>query len=150
MAASKRLTTSPAPEFSQYQWLDAPIVEFTARDGVKVPARLFKPANFKKGGPGVIFVHGAGYLQNVDQKWSTYYHEYMFDHILMERGFTVIDVDYRGSAGYGRDWRTAIYEHMGGKDLDDIVDAAKYWRRNMASTPRRSGPSAAVTADLSP
>ena len=49
----------------------------------------------------------------------------MFHHILMERGFTVIDVDYRGSAGYGRDWRTAIYEHMGGKDLDDIVDAAQ-------------------------
>jgi dipeptidyl aminopeptidase/acylaminoacyl peptidase len=121
-----RVTTSPAPEFSQFKWLDVPIVMVTARDGVKVPARLFKPAGFKKGGPGVIFVHGSGYLQNVDHKWSTYYHEYMFDHILMERGFTVIDVDYRGSAGYGRDWRTAIYEHMGGKDLDDIVDAAKY------------------------
>src|ERR1039458_5057575 len=50
-------------------------------------------------------------------QWSSsYYHEYLFDHILMERGFTVIDVDYRGSAGYGRDWRTAVYEHMGGKD----------------------------------
>ena len=57
---------------------------------------------------------------------DSYYHEYMFDHILMDRGFLVIDVDYRGSAGYGRDWRTAIYEHMGGKDLDDIIDAAKY------------------------
>jgi len=123
----KRLTTSPTPEFSQYPWLDVPIVDFTARDGVKVPARLFKPANFKRGGPGVVFVHGSGYLQNVDRWWSSnYYREYMFDHILMERGFTVIDVDYRGSAGYGRDWRTAIYEHMGGKDLDDIVDAAKY------------------------
>jgi dipeptidyl aminopeptidase/acylaminoacyl peptidase len=125
-APATRITTSPAPEFSQYKWIDPPIVMFTARDGVKVPARLFKPANFRRGGPGVVFVHGSGYLQNVDHKWSTYYHEYMFDHILMERGFTVIDVDYRGSAGYGRDWRTAIYEHMGGKDLDDIVDAAKY------------------------
>ena len=125
-SAATKITTSPAPEFSQYKWLDAPIVIVPARDGVKVPARLFKPANVKKGGPGVVFVHGSGYLQNVDHKWSTYYHEYMFDHILMERGFTVIDVDYRGSAGYGRDWRTAIYEHMGGKDLDDIVDAAKY------------------------
>jgi len=123
----KRLTTSPTPEFSQFPWLDVPIIEFTARDGVKVPARLFKPANFKRGGPGVVFVHGSGYLQNVDRWWSSnYYREYMFDHILMERGFTVIDVDYRGSAGYGRDWRTAIYQHMGGKDLDDIVDAAKY------------------------
>jgi dipeptidyl aminopeptidase/acylaminoacyl peptidase len=123
---SKKLTTSPAAEFFDYPWQDAPIVAFTARDGVKVPARLFKPAGARRGGPGVVFVHGAGYLQNVDHKWSTYYHEYMFHHILMERGFTVIDVDYRGSAGYGRDWRTAIYEHMGGKDLDDIVDAAKY------------------------
>ena len=120
MAESKKLTASPAAEFWQYPWMDVPIVTYTARDGVKVPARLFKPANFRRGGPAVIFVHGAGYLQNVDRKWSTYYHEYMFDHILMERGFLVIDPDYRGSAGYGRDWRTAIYEHMGGKDLDDI------------------------------
>ena len=126
-APQKRITTSPAPEFSQYSWLDVPIITFAARDNVKVPARLFKPANFKKGGPAVVFVHGAGYLQNVDKWWSSsYYHEYMFDHILMERGFLVIDVDYRGSAGYGRDWRTAIYEHMGGKDLDDAVDAARY------------------------
>jgi dipeptidyl aminopeptidase/acylaminoacyl peptidase len=134
-----RVTTSPAPEFSQYKWLDVPIVMVPARDGVKVPARLFKPANFKKGGPGVIFVHGSGYLQNVDHKWSSYYHEYMFDHILMARGFTVIDVDYRGSAGYGRDWRTAVYEHMGGKDLDDIVDAAKYLAAEQGVDPRKIG-----------
>ncbi len=126
-ADAKRLTTSPASDFGQYLWRDAPIVSFTARDGVKVPARLFKPENFRRGGPGVVFIHGAGYLQNVDLKWSTsYYREYMFHHVLMEHGFVVIDVDYRGSAGYGRDWRTAIYRHMGGKDLDDIVDAARY------------------------
>jgi dipeptidyl aminopeptidase/acylaminoacyl peptidase len=138
-AAATRVTTSPAPEFSQFPWLDVPIVMVPARDGVKVPARLFKPANFKKGGPGVIFVHGSGYLQNVDHKWSTYYHEYMFDHLLMARGFTVIDVDYRGSAGYGRDWRTAIYEHMGGKDLDDIVDAAKYLAAEHGVDPKKIG-----------
>ncbi len=140
MADAKRITTSPTAEFGQFAWLDVPIVEFTARDGVKVPARLFKPANFKKGGPAVVFVHGAGYLQNVDRWWSTsYYHEYMFDHILMERGFLVIDVDYRGSAGYGRDWRTAIYEHMGGKDLDDITDAAKYVVAEHGVDPKKIG-----------
>ncbi|HTX34044.1 MAG TPA: DPP IV N-terminal domain-containing protein, partial [Bryobacteraceae bacterium] len=87
LAESKKITSSPAPEFWQYPWLDVPIVTYTARDGAKVPARLFKPANFRRGGPAVIFVHGAGYLQNVDRKWSTYDHEYMFDHILMARGF---------------------------------------------------------------
>ena len=50
--ARKKVTTSPAPEFNQYPWLDAPIVMVPARDGVKVPARLFKPANFKQGRPG--------------------------------------------------------------------------------------------------
>jgi dipeptidyl aminopeptidase/acylaminoacyl peptidase len=136
---TRRLTNSPAPEFGQYAWQDAPIITFKARDGVRVPARLYKPANARPGGRGVVFVHGAGYLQNVDHKWSTYYHEYMFHHILMERGFTVIDVDYRGSAGYGRDWRTSIYEHMGGKDLDDIVDAAKYLASAQGIDPRKIG-----------
>ena len=135
----KRLTTSPSPEFAQYAWQDAPIVAVPARDGVKVPARMFKPANYRKGGPAVIFVHGAGYLQNVDHKWSTYYREYMFHHLLQERGFLVLDVDYRGSAGYGRDWRTAVYEHMGGKDLDDIVDAAKYAAAAHGTDPKRIG-----------
>jgi dipeptidyl aminopeptidase/acylaminoacyl peptidase len=140
LAEPRRLTTSPTPEFLSYPWLDVPIVTFTARDGVKVPARLFKPASAKRGGPGVVFVHGAGYLQNVDRWWSSgYYREYMFDHLLMERGFTIIDVDYRGSAGYGRDWRTAVYEHMGGKDLDDIVDAAKYLAAEQGVDPRKIG-----------
>lgn len=138
-ADSRKLTNSPAPEFWDYSWQDAPIVTFKARDGVEVPARLYKPANPRRGGPGVVFVHGAGYLQNVDKKWSTYYHEYMFHHILMERGFTVIDVEYRGSAGHGRDWRTAIYEHMGGKDLDDIVDAAKYLASAQGVDPKKIG-----------
>lgn len=135
----KRLTTSPSAEFGQYAWQDAPIVMVPARDGAKVPARMYKPANYKKGGPAVIFVHGAGYLQNVDHKWSTYFHEYMFHHLLQERGYLVLDVDYRGSAGYGRDWRTAVYQHMGGKDLDDIVDAAKYAVAQHGSDPKKIG-----------
>ena len=125
-AAAKKLTSSPAPDFWEYPWLDAPIVNFPARDGATLRARFYRPANVRKGGPAVIFVHGAGYLQNVHRWWSSYSHEYMFHHILMERGYMVLDVDYRGSAGYGRDWRTGIYRHMGGKDLDDQVDAAKW------------------------
>ena len=121
---TKRVTTSPAPDFANYAWLDVPIVRVPARDGVQVPARIYKPSN--PSGKAVIFVHGAGYLQNVHRWWSSYSREYMFHHLLMLRGYTVLDVDFRGSRGYGRDWRAAIYRHMGGKDLDDQVDAAKW------------------------
>jgi dipeptidyl aminopeptidase/acylaminoacyl peptidase len=124
--AAVKVTSSPLPEFSSYLWQDAPIVSIPARDGVSVPGRLYKPRGATRGGPAVIFVHGAGYLQNIHRSWSNYYREYMFHHLLMERGYTVLDIDYRGSANYGRDWRTAIYRHMGGKDLEDHVDAARW------------------------
>ena len=101
-------------------------ITFTARDGAQVYARLYRPAVANAAKPGVIFVHGAGYLQNAHKWWSHYFREYMFNNLLADNGYTVMDIDYRGSAGYGRDWRTAIYRHMGGKDLDDQVDAAKY------------------------
>ncbi|HEY0371518.1 MAG TPA: prolyl oligopeptidase family serine peptidase [Thermoanaerobaculia bacterium] len=133
-----RVTTSPAPEFTTYPWLDAPIVHFPARDGASVPARLYKPANWN-GGPAVIFVHGAGYLQNVHRGWSSYFREYMFHHLLMERGYLVLDADYRASAGYGRDWRTAIYRHMGGVDLTDHVDAAQWLVREHNVDAKRIG-----------
>jgi dipeptidyl aminopeptidase/acylaminoacyl peptidase len=135
---STRVTTSPAPEFASYPWLDVPIVHFTARDGTSVPAHLYKPENWK-GGPAVIFVHGAGYLQNIHRGWSNYFREYMFHHVLRERGFLVIDIDYRASSGYGRDWRTAIYRHMGGVDLDDHVDAAKWLVAEHGVDPKRIG-----------
>jgi len=123
-APATRVTTSPSAAFLAQSWLDVPIVTIPARDGTPVPARFYKPAT--PNGAAVIFVHGAGYLQNVHRGWSSYEHEYLFHHLLMSRGYTVLDVDYRGSAGYGRNWRTAIYRHMGGQDLDDQIDAAKW------------------------
>jgi dipeptidyl aminopeptidase/acylaminoacyl peptidase len=138
--ASKKLTSSPAADFWQYPWQDVPVVTFPARDGATLRARLYKPVNFRPGGPGVVFVHGAGYLQNVHRWWmSAYEHEYLFHHLLMERGYVVVDIDYRGSAGYGRDWRTGIYRHMGAKDLDDNVDVARWLVAQQGVDPKRIG-----------
>ena len=124
-APLKQLTTSPSPDFQARKWLDTPIVDIPARDGKKVPGRLFKPA--RPNGAAVLFVHGAGYAQDVHKWWSAnYFREYMFHHILMDAGYTVLDIDYRASAGYGRDWRTGIYRFMGGKDLEDHLDAAQW------------------------
>jgi len=65
--------------------------------------------------------------------------EYMFDNFLRDRGYYVLDVDYRGSSGYGRDFRTGIYRHMGGKDLDDVVDGAKFLINNYQVNPGAIG-----------
>jgi dipeptidyl aminopeptidase/acylaminoacyl peptidase len=138
-AALKPVTTSPIPEFFTNDWIDPRIVSFKARDGATVHGRLYIPSNYKGGGPAVLFVHGAGYLQNVHRWWSSYYREFMFNHLLMERGFVVLDIDYRGSAGYGRDWRTGIYRHMGGKDLTDNVDAANYLVKEFGVDAKRIG-----------
>ena len=121
-----QLTTSTTKAFNSYKWMDPEIVNFIAEDGVSVPATLYKPTAAKKNGAAVIFVHGAGYLQNVHYWWPSYFREFMFHNFLVDNGYTVLAVDFRASAGYGRDWRTAIYRHMGGKDLDDQVDGAKY------------------------
>src|SRR5205085_7525164 len=86
-AEVKQVTTSPIPEFFTYNWTDPPIVNFKARDGAIVYARLYKPVGWQRGGPAVVFVHGAGYLQNVHKWWSSYFREYMFHHLLMTRGF---------------------------------------------------------------
>ncbi|MBR9990180.1 MAG: prolyl oligopeptidase family serine peptidase [Gemmatimonadetes bacterium] len=140
-ANARQLTTSPTAQWSSFPWLHPEIVHVPARDGVSVPARIYRPSDMgaESNGAAVIFVHGAGYLQNVHNWWSTYYREYMFHHLLAQRGYTVLDIDYRGSAGYGRDWRTAIYRHMGGKDLTDQVDGSRYLRDNYGIDPERVG-----------
>lgn len=136
-AKTVRITSSPSDEFRTYDWRAPDVLTFKARDGANVPARLYKPD--RPNGAAVIFVHGAGYLQNAHKWWSSYFREYMFNNLLADKGYTVLDMDYRASAGLGRDWRTAVYRHMGGKDLDDQVDGARWLVQNYGVDPRRIG-----------
>ena len=142
-AEPRQVTTTPTEEWRAFNWIDPKVITYKASDGVDVHARLYTPemigARRDPSRPGVVFVHGAGYLQNAHRYWSTYFREYMFHNLLASRGYVVLDVDYRASAGYGRDWRTAIYRHMGGKDLEDIVDGAKYLAAKEQVDPRRIG-----------
>ncbi len=161
-AKARQITVTPTEEWRSFAWIDPKVITFKARDGAEVYARYYTPEMLagshplmpatksragagKKGAapapkrPGVIFVHGAGYAQNAHKYWSSYYREYMFHHILVDRGYVVMDIDYRASSGYGRDWRTAIYRHMGGKDLDDQVDGARWMVENLNVDPKRIG-----------
>ncbi|MCF8247699.1 MAG: prolyl oligopeptidase family serine peptidase [Saprospiraceae bacterium] len=134
-----QVTHSTTAEFEKYPWREPEMVWFKASDGVEVPARLYQANGSRRNGAAVVFVHGAGYLQNVHRWWSSYYREFMFHNFLADNGFTVLDVDYRGSQGYGRDWRTAVYRFMGGKDLSDQVDGAHYLAELQGIDPGRIG-----------
>ncbi|SDS30984.1 S9 family peptidase [Gramella sp. MAR_2010_147] len=135
----QQLTSGQSEEFSNYNWREPELIKFKASDGAMVPARLFVPEESTKNKAAIVFVHGAGYLQNAHKWWSSYFREYMFHNLLTDLGYTVIDIDYRGSAGYGRDWRTGIYRHMGGKDLSDQVDGVKYLLENHDIDPEKVG-----------
>lgn len=136
-AKAVKVTSSTTEEFGSYAWRVPQVTTITARDGAPIYTRVYKPA--KSNGRAVIFVHGAGYLQNAHKWWSSYFREYMFHNLLTDQGYTVLDIDYRGSAGYGRDWRTGIYRFMGGKDLDDHEDAAKWLVKNHKIHPQKIG-----------
>ncbi len=141
-AKGTQMTSSPTAEWLSFKWLNPEIVMIPASDGVMVPAHIYRPKDMgaKSNGAAVIFVHGAGYLHNVGHFWKNAYpREYMFNHYLASKGYTVLDIDYRASAGYGRDWRTAIYRFMGGRDLADQVDGSKYLTKNYGIHPERIG-----------
>ncbi|WP_337044651.1 prolyl oligopeptidase family serine peptidase [Emticicia sp. 17c] len=138
-AAAEQITTSLTDEFKAYAWKDAQVISFKARDGVDIYARIYEPAKKLKNKKAVIFVHGAGYLQNAHKWWSQYFREYMFHNLLVDKGYTVLDIDYRASAGYGRDSRTGIYRFMGSKDLTDNVDGAKLLVEKYGIDPKKIG-----------
>jgi dipeptidyl aminopeptidase/acylaminoacyl peptidase len=139
-AKAQQITNRGQSElFASYSWRDPELVQVPAADGAMVPARFYRPANPDPSKPAVIFVHGAGYLQNAHKWWSSYFREYMFHNMLADQGYYVLDMDYRGSAGYGRDWRTAIYRHMGGKDLTDHIDGAKWLEKEHGVDTKRIG-----------
>jgi dipeptidyl aminopeptidase/acylaminoacyl peptidase len=125
-AELKQITFSETTAFKNYSWKIPEIITFKATDGINVNARLYQPKAENKNNAAIIFVHGAGYLQNAHKYWSSYNREYMFHNLLTDLGYTVLDIDYRASDGYGRDFRTGIYRFMGGKDLSDQIDGKKY------------------------
>ena len=142
-AAARQITTTPTEEWRSFKWADPQLVTYRDRDDEVVYARLYTPemmgARRDPNAPAVVFVHGAGYAQNAHKYWASYFREYMFHNLLASRGYVVLDPDYRASSGYGRDWRTAIYRHMGGKDLDDVVDGARFLVATQHVNPRRVG-----------
>lgn len=136
-----RLTNTIPDAFSKRSWSEPKFIDIPSRDSKIIKAKIYLPTGFDKAKkyPMVIFVHGAGYLQNVINGWNNYYREFMFNELLTQKGYVVLDIDYRGSAGYGREWRTDVYDFLGGKDMDDHLDGIDYMIKNYAVDPAKVG-----------
>ncbi|MGH8161136.1 MAG: S9 family peptidase [Gammaproteobacteria bacterium] len=139
-AKATRLTHTIKSGFANYPWIVPKIVHIPSTHSKgTLQARLYLPRNYdpNKSYAGAAFIHGAGYLQDAHRGWSYYFHEMMFNNFLTQHGYVVVDVDYRGSKGYGRDWRTAIYQHMGHPEVQDITDAMHWLEKNYQVDPNR-------------
>jgi dipeptidyl aminopeptidase/acylaminoacyl peptidase len=121
-----QLTNSVPDSFNDIAWQREEYIRFTGRDGeTDISMSVLYPENYDPDQtyPVVVFAHGAGSLQNVYKGWSNnYWREYMFNQLLTRNGYMVIDVDFRHSTGYGRDFREDVTNWMGRYEAMDIVD----------------------------
>lgn len=141
-AKAIRLTDSTSKEFAQINWIKPEIVAVPSKHGAApIYSRVYRDNKTQTGErkPVVMFVHGAGYLQAAHHGWSNYFREMLFHNLLVQQGYVVIDMDFRASAGYGRDWRTAIYQRMGTPELEDYEDGIDWLVDNANADRNRVG-----------
>lgn len=134
-------TDTRTAEYKAIRWQEPEIVGVPSSH-TKAPiwSKFYKPsAASSTKRPIVLFVHGAGYTQNTHLRFPYYFREQMFHNLLTERGYLVLDMDYRASEGYGRDWRTAIYRQMGHPELEDLLDGIDWLVKNHNGDPQRVG-----------
>lgn len=132
-AKPTQFTDTVSDAFKSMPWSAPQIVAVPSSHSQQpIYAKLYLPEDYQQGEKrkAVIFNHGAGYLQNAHLGWSGYFREFMFHSMLVQQGYVVMDMDYRASQGYGRDWRTAIYRQMGTPEIQDLRDGVNYMVAN--------------------
>jgi dipeptidyl aminopeptidase/acylaminoacyl peptidase len=129
-AAPKRLSSSMPNGLDHSAFVAPELVHYAGPDGQQVPGWLYVPKNLDrtKKHPAIVWIHGDGVNQNYDgwhvqRNYAVYssFHQY-----LLQQGYVVFAPDYRGSIGYGRDWRQGVYMDVGGKDAKDAWMSANY------------------------
>ncbi|MDG1707663.1 MAG: prolyl oligopeptidase family serine peptidase, partial [Emcibacteraceae bacterium] len=106
-------------------------ITYTARDGLEIPGYLMLP----KGGSGknmpmVVMPHGGPMARD---GWAFDY----WAQFLTTRGIAVLQMNYRGSTGYGEEYRMLGYHEWGRKMLEDINDGAKWMVSQGYTDPER-------------
>lgn len=140
-ASPRQLTDTRCDDYRALSWQQPEILGVPSSHGDEPIWSKFYPVQGRFQGPRpiVLFVHGAGYTQNTHYKFPYYFREQMFHNLLTERGYLVLDMDYRASRGYGREWRGAIYRQMGHPELEDLIDGVNWLVREHGGDPNRVG-----------
>lgn len=116
-----KLTDSLNPQIDQSDLVEAENIRYKSFDGMEIPAILYKPhqADAQSKVPAIVLVHGGpggqarrGYKAQVQ--------------FLVNHGYAVLDVNNRGSSGYGKTFFTADDQKHGREPLWDVVEAKKY------------------------
>ena len=120
----RALTDSLPAVLRHARWTEPERIRFNARDGLPIEAILWRPAGAtgRRGDgrvPAIVYTHGGPTWQNA-RTWQP------FKQLLVREGFAVLDVDFRGSTGYGRAFREANRGEWGHADAFDCIDAA-HW-----------------------
>ena len=125
-----RLSDSMPPSMDRSVFVEPQLIHYPGPDGQSVPAWLFVPKNLdrSKKHAAIVWIHGDGINQNyngwhVQRNYAVYYSYHQY---LLQQGYVVIAPDYRGSTGYGRDWRNGVHMDVGGNDAKDAWMAANY------------------------
>ena len=104
---------------------------YPARDGTKIPAFLTRPVGTgTKPPPLIVMPHGGPWARN---SWG-------FDswvQVLAREGYAVLQMNYRGSDGYGNAWRDASFQDWGGLPYSDTIDGLKWAVENRHADPAR-------------
>ncbi|MHA1874485.1 MAG: prolyl oligopeptidase family serine peptidase [Candidatus Heimdallarchaeaceae archaeon] len=115
------LIPSPINELEQSIFVEDEYIEYNSTNGLTIGAILYKPKNIQKGEklPALIEVHG-GPTAQVLRTFS------IFSQILVNKGYVLLRPNFRGSTGYGKQFRELNIKDIGGGDLEDIAAGVEY------------------------
>jgi dipeptidyl aminopeptidase/acylaminoacyl peptidase len=143
-AKPRQLTESMTPELKAYAWQTPQVVTFAGAGGTPIKAQLFEPRGLDRSRkyPAIVHVHQAAIYQEVFRGPGPHKDNvgwYGWHQRMADRGFVVLNVDFRGSYGYGRDFRTANHLDVGVGDAQDVIQGVEYLKGVGYVDPNRLG-----------
>ena len=130
----KQLTNTLNPEINPDDLVTSKVVRYKSFDGLEIPAVLYIPyqASKKNKVPALVHVHGGpGGQARVGYRSTIQY--------LVNHGYAVIDVNNRGSSGYGKTFYSLDDRKHGDHDLKDCIYAKKFLEETGVIDPDKIG-----------